>query len=254
VLVVPPLAAGEDDAALLSRAEAAFARGAGLAADSAEARQAFSDAADAYEELRRRGAHNPHLYLNQGNAAFLAGRVPEAILAYQRGLRLNPNHHVLREHLEQARLRVQYPGHRGRPQPSSWPAWLPRPTLDLIVPLALLLYLISCVAATRWLMLGTGRRLLHATVLTLAALLAGFVGVWLMARDAVAHEMPLVVVAEDAPFHRGNGATFARHAELPQLPPGLEARRIFQRGDWLQVVLYTGEVGWVHKDYVLVDQ
>src|SRR5262249_2342911 len=46
---------------------------------------------------------------NLGNAHFLAEQLPEAILAYQHGLKLDPGDAGLRANLDYARARVQYP-------------------------------------------------------------------------------------------------------------------------------------------------
>src|SRR5262249_25530730 len=65
----------------------------------------------ASEERSTANAHN------QGNTYLLADKLPQAILAYKRGLRLNPNHELLRANLEYARSQVNYPpSGRGFPE------------------------------------------------------------------------------------------------------------------------------------------
>ncbi len=87
------------------------------------------------------------------------------------------------------------------------------------------------------------------------ALASGF-GWWLWNRaERFEQQHPLVVVAfEDVPLRTGNGTSYPLHATLPQLYPGMEARRLHQRGDWLQIRFATGEIGWVPTKKVLVDE
>jgi hypothetical protein len=98
-------------------------------------------------------------------------------------------------------------------------------------------------------------RLLAAAVgcFAVAAALAGLVAAaaW---EDGRERERPLVVVAEDGVLLRkGDGLAFPPRYDTP-LGAGVEARRLFQRGDWLQVELSGGEVGWVPRGAVLVDE
>ncbi|HZP02585.1 MAG TPA: hypothetical protein VFD30_20050, partial [Terriglobia bacterium] len=73
------------------------------------------------------------------------------------------------------------------------------------------------------------------------------------ARAAAAH--PLVVIVKDkVPFQRGNGPSYSAHPDLPILNQGMEAQCLHQRGDWLQIQFATGEIGWVPRDQVLIDE
>src|SRR5262249_38625402 len=192
--------------------------------------------------------------LNEGNAQLLAGVVPQAILAYQRGLRLAPNDARLRENLAYARQRVAYPGERGRPPPSAWPPWLPRPSIELLVALAAVVYLLACVVFTRWLMVRqVGGRFRACLLLGIAIAISGVAYLKLAGNDDEDRH-PLVVIAVETGFQRGNGESYARHPDLPLLLPGLEGRGLHQRGDWLQVQLASGAIGWVRREHVLVDQ
>src|SRR5262245_30775323 len=83
--------------------------------------------------VRPRRGSNPDLHLNEGNAQVLAGQLPDAILAYQRGMRLAPSDSRLRDNLTYVRQRIAYPGEHGRPPASTWPSWLPQPSTELLV-------------------------------------------------------------------------------------------------------------------------
>jgi hypothetical protein len=247
--------AGLSDEAVLARAEAAFRRGGAARSRPAEAQKAFAGAAEAFEELYRRGVRSAGLCLDEGHAAQLAGRLPQAILAYRRGLRLDPQDRALRGGLEQARDEVAYPpGSPTRPPSDPWPAWLPWPSDGALLAVALGLYALAWAAAARWLVTRRARPALLAAGALTAALLAG--GWWGARQAARTREVshPLVVVAADgAALHTGNGPSYPRPEALPALAAGMEARQLFARGDWLQLEFPGGTVGWVRRADVLVD-
>jgi uncharacterized protein YgiM (DUF1202 family) len=65
---------------------------------------------------------------------------------------------------------------------------------------------------------------------------------------------PLVVIAENGVLLRkGNGEAYPRRHEVP-VNRGVEARLLYERGDWVQIELSGGETGWVPRAYVLIDR
>jgi hypothetical protein len=220
-----------------------------------EAREAFREAARRYGELRLRGSHSPALCRNEGNAWLLSGDVARAIVSYRRGLLLAPNDAALRANLAYAREQVAHaaPGGFGRPPIDNRPPWLPRIGPLWLLALTLGLYSAACVLFTRWRMTRRGGMLVVAGVLLAAAVLPGTalaLEEW-QRREEKAH--PLVVIAEDGVLlYKGNGTAYP-HYEAP-LSAGVEARLRFERGDWLQIELAGGEVGWVPQKYALVDR
>ncbi len=244
-----------DDAELLRRAESAFRRGAAQRSDPDRARQDFAEAARCYDLLRSRGADNAELYRNQGNAHLLAGELPQAVLAYRRGLRCAPHDAGLQENLDYARDQVHYgPEGLGRPDDALWPVWLPRIDRAFLLLAAFLLYAPACVLATRGLMTSDGRLMGRAILLLALAVAAAGLWTYLTWRGWREAEHPLVVVARDGvPLSRGNGPTYPPHPRLPQLNRGMEARLLHRRGGWLQVELPGGAVGWVPHTAALVD-
>src|SRR5262249_19575187 len=157
------------------------------------------------------------------------------ILAYRQGLRLDSGNRELGSSLERARELVVYPGgsNLGRPAHEDRPPWLPRIPGQWLFLAAAALYLIGCICFTRWLMLRGGRRL----VLCLLAL-AGTVGLSLVLveeqRRARGPAQPLVIIADDGVLLRkGNNLNFPPRYETP-VNRGVEARLLFERGDWLQ--------------------
>jgi hypothetical protein len=241
---------------ILRHAEASFAEGVRLRADPDQARSQFRRSADLFEELHRRGAANPALFRDAGNACLLADDLPGAILAYRRGLRLAPDDTALQQLLAAAREQVVYPqpGAFARPPARSRPPWLPRLPIRGMLALAFAAYASSCLALARWWMLRRGPWLrLGVGTLSLAVLLGAAVAVEEM-NERSEDARPLVVIAEDGVLLRkGNSVAWPRRHETP-VNRGVEARLLFERGGWVQIELSGGETGWVPREYVLIDR
>jgi hypothetical protein len=240
------------DEAVLDEAIGEFERGKQAKDDVAASSKHFTRAADLFAELQQRGVRNPALYLNQGNAELLAGRLGQALLAYHRGLQLAPNDATMRDHRDYARTRVRFASAVGRQPTSAWPPWLPQPTMTFTAIVFFLCYGLTWIAFTRWRMTRERRPLLIGSALLALTMLAG-IGAWyLREQEAREEREPFVVVAaaDGTALQRGNGESYPRLMSLPQ---GLEARRLHERGDWLQIQLATGEIGWVRRADVLID-
>jgi hypothetical protein len=244
---------GEDEN--LARAEGAFTRAVQAGTSREAARRAFTEAADAFQELVRRGIRNPDLYRNLGNVSLLAGRLPEAVLAYRQGIRLAPGDRDLLRGLEAAREQVHYPsGYAGRPASSAWPQWLPRPSPGILLGLAIAGNALAWILATRWLM--TRRAFLVVLAGASFGLTVVLAGLCALGQAEAAHDArhPVVVVArEGATLHVGNGPSYPPQDDLPILSRGMEGRQRLARGDWLQVDLPGGVTGWVRRSDVLMD-
>lgn len=196
------------------------------------------------------------LYHNLGNCYLLCDMTPDGILAYRRGLQLDPNHHLLRENLALARSRVDYPpsGH-GQPESDAWPVWLYQPSPFQALVVALLFWAIACGFLTAWVVSRRSAQLYRAATFFILALGVGFLWIHLEGRMSHDEDYPLVVInANHLPFLRGNGPTYPRHPDLPTLSRGMEGRKLLQRGDWLQIQFASGEIGWVPRSEVLVDE
>jgi hypothetical protein len=255
VLATPADAGHASDEELLQRAEAAFRHGAAQRTDPEKARQDFTEAAQTYELLRRRGADNAELFRNQGNAYLLAGQLPEAILAYRRGLRCAPHDAGLRDNLAYAREQVHHgPEERGRPAEAVWPDWLPRMDRGFFLLTAFLLYALACVCVTRGLFTGEGRDLSRAALLLVLAVAAAGLWSYVTWRGWREGRHPLVVITRDGvTLSRGNGPSYPPNPQLPQLHRGMEAHLLHRRGGWLQIELPGGALGWVPQSAALVD-
>jgi hypothetical protein len=235
-------------------AEAAFQEGVN-ARGTPEESKFFQLAARHYETMRRSGVHNAALYRNQGNASLLTGDVSRAILAYRRGLRLDPNNRHMRANLAYARDQVIYSSTDGfaRPPSSWWPQWLPRLTPSLTFWILIVFYSLTWIGlAWSWISPSERRRELTWLGLAGSVLFAAILIVQVREMRADA-EHPLVVIAEDKTYlHTGNNDLYPHAYETP-LNRGVEARLLQMRGSWLQIELTGGQVGWVPQENSLVD-
>jgi hypothetical protein len=259
------------DQQLAEQAAVAYRHGLQTQANAFQSRQAFARAAQLYDLLRRRGIDNPALERNLGQAHLLAGDLPHAIVAFRRGLAIDPNDFDLADLLEAARDRVIYTttGPFGRPPADDWPPWLPRPGPRTLLWWLLILHTLACIALTRWWMTR------QSWLMTLASSLfssAVFVGVclYLDERQRQSDQThPVVVIAADrVMLHKGNGARYPWYdasagawqegsgtipPDAPALNRGVEARLRFDKGDWVQIELTGGEIGWVRRGEVVID-
>src|SRR5262245_610857 len=129
----------------------AFVEGKELLDQGKDAQPAFRRAVQAFQGRLEAKGESPEVFLNLGNAAFLADDLPRAIWAFRSGLALDPHHARLRENLAHARAQVPYAaGTRGRPEPGSWPAWLPRLSANAWLIGGLACYASACGALTLW--------------------------------------------------------------------------------------------------------
>ena len=182
--------------------------------------------------------------------------MPRAILSYRRGLRMAPTDPGLQAGLAEARRRVVYAGAGGfgRPPADSRPPWLPRLGPEAVFADLAACYVGGCLCAMRWLMTRRGGLLISAVVALFAAVALAAVATATVQSNREKREHPLVVVAEDGVLLRkGDGMAYPPRYETA-LNKGVEARRLYERGDWSQIELAGGEIGWVHSDRVLADE
>jgi hypothetical protein len=245
--------AGLPDEALLLLAEHSFAQGTSLRNDSSQARPAFARAAIGYDELWRRGYHDPALAINRAHAHELAGDLPRAIAALHEGLDAARWSRPLQAALESARAAVAYPltgdlASQCRVAAAATISSRMSPREAWIV--AGLLWLLMCGSLARFAMT---RRKCWLTGTGLATVLLAALGVmWLQDwREREAAE-PLVIVSEDVLLRKGNADAFPARL-TPRLPRGVEARELSRRGGWVQVRLAGGAIGWLPETAIVRD-
>jgi hypothetical protein len=211
----------------------------------------YRSAAAFYDQLAGAGARSAKFYQNQANLNFLAGNLPQALLAYRRATRNGGTSDEL------ANLRdalAQAGNEAGR---TAWGVGFRRPLwmypLGAKTAAALVVWVIST-----WLFLLLSRPYY------LRALGGGLLVGWLLAfllyvdQIDIARHPYVVVAAEDVPIRQGNGHTYpvrvATGKEV-RLHGGTEGRLRGERSNgWVQIELPDGQRGWVERRQVLIDE
>jgi tetratricopeptide (TPR) repeat protein len=239
----------EQDAlkALLDRANQSFQQ----ALDTTDAEQAqgyYQRAIDAYTQLLDAGIENAKLYYNLGNAYMLRNDLGRAILNYRRGLEREPGNPRL-----QANLRYARSQRRDQLETSPQQAFISRLffwrdalTLRTQVIIAVTFFWLAWAGAfahrfwrgSWWLWLTAGAA--FATILFASS-------AWMIhiQNTAIQHG---VIVAEEAPVRKGNGASYALQFPHP-LHNGAEFTVLEHRGSWLHIQLENGSSGWIRQTF-----
>jgi tetratricopeptide (TPR) repeat protein len=246
VLVAPILAQPLTESgqqALLDQGNRAFEQ----ALDSTNEQQAqgyYRQAIEAYQQLLTAGVHNAKLHYNLGNAYFLHHDLGRAILHYRRGLQLEPANQRLRANLRYARSQRldQIDPSAQRALVTRLLFWHDDIGLQTQVTLALIGFLLAWGGAFAHLV---WRRPFYLWCMAAAAF--GFV---LLASSALvvhAHHATArhgVVVVQETPVRKGNGASYALQFPQP-LHSGAEFLVQERRGSWLHIRLDNGARGWI---------
>jgi hypothetical protein len=217
-----------------------------------DGRAAFRRALKAFLNEAEKQPESPERYLNLGNAALLADDLPRSIWAFHKGLALAPQHARLREHLQYARAQVTRPPGGGESEDDPWPWWLPRWRSAVWLAMLLTGYALACASLTIWRVQRRGGWLIFACLALVSAGIAAFAWHAGWSERQRDRHTPVVVVVRETGLYTGNGPSYPRHPELPVCAPGLEARRLRERGGWLQVRSPAGDVGWLRGADVLV--
>ncbi len=239
VLAAAPVGAQEDD----------FLRGNRLYGEGD-----FRAAAEAYQAVLDAGHAAVEVHYNLGNAHYRAGALGRAVLAYERAARTDPSNADVQANLAFARRSLH---DRIEPAPRFWlvvalDLWTNLFSPRLLVLLTGAAYLSAglAVAATilrrprRW--PGVSKR--AAVVATAATVLfaATFVG-----REArlAGTEVAIVLSPEarvlSAPSEEGGLTIFTLHE-------GTKVRIDDRAGDWAEIALADGRVGWLRTDAIEV--
>jgi hypothetical protein len=207
----------------------------------------FKEAVQDLELFARLHSKAAGYYLALGNAALLGGDLPAAILAYRQGLHIAPGSRELRSNLQYARSLVSYSKDSsiGLPTPEGRVVFFTLGQLFLCSVIVYTLALIALVHGWRWRqkwLLGIS---LTTTLCAFLAVLTIGHAVWLQSQSS---RHPLLVLSKDAVvLRRGNGVSYPPRFDAP-LNRGVEASLLFRRGNWMQVELMGGQIGWIPSD------
>ena len=211
----------------------------------------YRQAADAYEQLLQEQGVAPELYYNLGNAYFKAGEVALSILNYERALRLNPRFDDARYNLQLAQERV----------------------IDNIPPAQVFFVkrwirgLVSRYTSDQWLYASWGlfvlclagcltfvfakSRGLRKTAFVLGIVFLLTSGISLVCsmtrkndfqnhRDAVV--MTGIITVKSSPDRSGT--------DLFELHEGTKVAVTSTLGDWVEIVIGDGRMGWTEMKYL----
>jgi len=213
--------------------------------------QDFQGARDKYLQIEMEGEVSSALYYNLANSHYKLGDMGKAILYYERALRLDPGDDDIQANLKaanQATVDQITP-----PQEFELARWLIRLLYALSTPslikLAMVLYLAACILLTLGIVSRNPRTI---RICRLGSIAAGAVllvtisiaGVqWVDSRNRV----EAVVIESEL---RAMGAPDDGGVELFRIHEGTKVRVDQSTGDWIEIVLVDGKVGWVRRENV----
>jgi tetratricopeptide (TPR) repeat protein len=214
--------------------------------NAAYAKGDFESAEQAYRAIVARGIRNSRVFYNLGNACFRRNEIGNAILYYEKALRLDPGDADARENLRYASLRI-----RDRIPPDETPFLIALfgkardfLSLEQVTRLFVALYLGAMTVLAAWILLRRrrGAALLGALGAILLALALSSGG-WMVLRagSLEAHDEAIVLAPKlDVFSGPGNENTL-----LASVHEGTKVRIHARRDFWVQVTLPDGRAGWL---------
>jgi len=208
-------------------------------------------AVEVYEAILAGGFHNAEVYYNLANARYMVGDTAQAVLGYERALRLDGSHEdadgshedaaanleFVREQLADRQVRV------GGAFSTALERFFRRADAGRLAMLVSLLYFIAIGCAVAGILRGAFQPWLLRAIVVVAVLLVltgGLLG-YRIHRTAAVREA--VVVAADVPVRTGPGDDFVLEFRLHE---GTKVRLREARDDWARVsVEGTDLEGWL---------
>lgn len=218
-------------------------------ANDAYTRSEYSHAIELYEQVLERGLQGPELYYNLGNAYFKNNRLGKAILNYERAARLNPTDENILHNLQIANSRTV---DRIEQRPLLFYEQWWRSTYSLFTSTGWAvagIILFSLFLAGVALYLFSRTRGVKRTAFYLSFLLMGLTAFSLV--FAQKQYSRLLSEKEAIIMSPRVAAKSSPSQQSPDLFLMHEGTRVFIRnslGEWLEISLPNGNVGWVKKE------
>lgn len=209
----------------------------------------FESALELYEEIVKMGYEAPDLYYNMGNAAFRSNRLGYAVLYYNKALKLDPAH-------EEAEKNLAYVSRYKEDQLDQVPELFIRSWIRSLVALfsvqtwsslaiilfgILLIALLFYIFAARLAIKKTG---FYTSLAALVLFLISFSAALERNNEIVAPDQAVIVspsvVVKSSPSMSGT--------DLFVLHEGTEISVSDQVGEWIEVRISDGRIGWVPSD------
>lgn len=213
----------------------------------------YQAAVKAYTEVLDDGFVSADLYYNLGNAYYRLDELGQAILYYERALRLRPNFRDARENLELAQSKTE---DRISPLPELFIVQWARAVVNLFSTtgwrIVLLLFLLITGAAVVCFFVGNNYRLRKASliggsitlVLTLLCIVCCISSIrYANAHDSAIVTQPLAVI-KSSPEQEG--------MDKYVLHEGTRLKLNEEVGDWYKVTLPDGNSGWAEATDITV--
>lgn len=234
-------------------AEWAFAAGVETRSDAAAARKHFATAGAGFDTHWHGGNRSALLAVQRGRSHFLAGNLPKAVVAFRAGLRETPCDLDLLRGLAECRAAIPYPTparaeERLRPDPPS--GWRHRVGEWDAFRLAALSAALAVIGLARRLTARDGWAIPVAAVGGVGALVCLVAALEFGAEAAAEVERPTLVVTAEVYLRKGNGLSHQPRIDAT-VPRGTELAERTRRGDWVQVEVAGGAVGWLPESAVV---
>ncbi|MEE8359861.1 MAG: tetratricopeptide repeat protein [Candidatus Omnitrophota bacterium] len=210
-------------------------------ANSLYAEGSYREAIEAYDNTIAKGYESGNLYYNLGNSYFKAGYLGEAVLYYERALRLIPRDGDLRSNYSHTRSLVK--GNIYEPREIWFFRFIYRMfeefTVNEITILLSIIYLLIIAA----LLIGILLKLRRQALITISVLgLISVLCLLSLIKDIDRYGKEAIVMAESA---EAKFEPFDRATTHFILYEGMKVRNIQKKDGWLKVERPDGKVGWV---------
>ena len=208
----------------------------------------YAEAREVYLPLLKNGYESGELYYNLGNTDYKMGLIAEAILSYERGMRLLPNDEDLQHNLQLANLLT---ADRIEPAPilfiwDYWDGlkgmfsgpgilWVTNGMLYLFAAMGLLVVLARSYALRKTAVIAAA----IAGILFLFSLVVCIARVSDLSRDDQAIVMGEIVTIKNSPDAASSDA-FVLHS-------GVKVRITDRVSSWVKIKLADGKVGWMEE-------
>lgn len=209
----------------------------------------YDEAIKNYQEILDQGYSSTALYYNLGNAYYRAGKIGYAILNYERGLKLDPYNEDIQYNLKIVKARTI---DRIKEVPQIfivdwWITFITAFSLTTWQILVIIFYLILLASITIFFVSKRGYLQRYSIYSALIGLLGAilftivlFANIGRETSKDFAILTTNTVAAKQSPNDSSN--------DLFVIHEGLKVAVMSQFGDWVEVKLYDGKVGWLPKD------
>jgi hypothetical protein len=200
-------------------------------------------AINGYHHLWERGVRNPSLAARLATLHQQLDELPEAIRWCRLGLQQNPLDPVLSTIIEQLRSEVRWPQSANLNDQNARKTLLPLEIHSFS-------FLVFGGFAVGWLLIAIRWRRVGITLILLSLIAQLLLIIDATQRSAEANRSSIIVLSAETYLRTGNGSLYPPIIPVA-LPRGLEAELLLRRGEWSQIRLDDGTIGWTESSRTL---